>query len=146
MSRRSTTLAGSAAMFWNPTRLTLVALGVALLGPPCVEAAEEGELRTWTSSVGTETEASLLGVRVLLKCRDGREIAVGIEQLSEADQEYVRQWIGREPPLIDQNDRFATLRVLVASARPLENCKKCRNDIRCTRLSELVDVPQPGAE
>ena len=118
MSRPSTTLAGRAAMLWNAARLTVVVLGIALLGPPGVEAEEEGEMRTWTSSVGTETEASLLGVRVLLKCRDGREIAVAIEQLGEADQEYVRQWIARRRADAAQAARAAKSSASEAKTEP----------------------------
>lgn len=50
--------------------------------------------RTWTDTTGRQMEADILGVegeKVLLRYK-GKEIALGIEKLSEQDREFITQW------------------------------------------------------
>jgi hypothetical protein len=71
------------------------ALGLFLL-PPLARGDEPLEMRTWTSTVGTQVRAALLDVEgrsARLKYADGSERLVEIDQLCAADQEYVGQWV-----------------------------------------------------
>ena len=66
---------------------------VSLVGADDKPAADlERQFRTWTSTVGTEVEARLagrLGDTVKLGLRDGTELKVPYDQLSEVDQKYI---------------------------------------------------------
>lgn len=53
-----------------------------------------GELREWTSSKGTKLTAKLVSktdTELTLKNKSGKEITLAIKQLSEADQQYLKE-------------------------------------------------------
>ena len=54
-----------------------------------------GEMRTWTSSVGSTLEAELaeaIGDKLVLRTAKGRLVTLKINQLSESDQQLVLEW------------------------------------------------------
>jgi nucleoredoxin len=54
-----------------------------------------GEMRTWTSSVGSTLKAELeecVGNKVVLRSANGRLITLSIKQLSQPDQKMVIEW------------------------------------------------------
>lgn len=60
----------------------------------CTAALAENEMRTWTSSVGSTLEASLIdfdGSTVELKTADGRTIRLKLSQLSTEDQDFLSE-------------------------------------------------------
>jgi hypothetical protein len=70
--------------------------------PPQSESHEKSQLepskfRTWTDITGKfKTEAALVGLengKVLLKKKDGRSVALDIQRLSQADQDFVHSQV-----------------------------------------------------
>jgi dienelactone hydrolase len=72
--------------------LKIAGFGLWMVLIPRADAAEEEEMRTWTSAVGSTIEARLVetsGRSVKLRTEDGRTLDLRLDQLSEADREYV---------------------------------------------------------
>ena len=92
------------------TRVVTAIIVVALV---LAARATAAETRTWTSVTGkTKIEAEMLRVEggsVVLKTKDGRELPVAIDQLSPADQEYLKRFTvdaggdedPKDPPKVD---------------------------------------------
>jgi hypothetical protein len=74
--------------------LKRIAHGVIILGGIC-SFLHAAELRTWTDDRGRKVEASLLLINkdsVILKLKNGREVAFPLNKLSEEDQEFVENY------------------------------------------------------
>jgi hypothetical protein len=66
-------------------------------------AAPDAEARTFTSTDGKTLEAELVGAdafQATLKLPDGRQVAVPLNRLSQADQAFVVGWIQEHPQAI----------------------------------------------
>ncbi|MFK5921912.1 MAG: hypothetical protein QM496_07015 [Verrucomicrobiota bacterium] len=81
--------ASRAAIIFKTWLLSVIVL---LLLHGIVSAQEKNPLRQWTSSQGKKVQASLLsleGSTVKLRLKNGRELTVQTDQLSEVDQKYL---------------------------------------------------------
>ena len=69
-----------------------------------------GESRTWTSTKGSTMNAELVDFSnriVILKSSSGKKISLKIEQLTQADQSFVKQWVAQKESLkISANSSF----------------------------------------
>ena len=79
---------------------TLVAVCLAMMGvlfPGEGSAQQKNPLREWISSQGKKVKASLVsleGTTVRLRLESGRELTLQTNQLSKADQEYLKTEAG----------------------------------------------------
>lgn len=74
--------------------ITRILLGSIFLAASVVCSAESG-LRDWTNATGKTISAELIGLEeqsAILKLGNGRKYTVPLEDLSEADREFVREW------------------------------------------------------
>ncbi len=89
-------------------------------------------MREFTDALGKKVKATLLyhdgsGSSVRIRREDGAEFDAPLANFSEADQEFVREWISRTPPKITYNLAYTFKRLTVGSDSVEHGYKRVRN-------------------
>ncbi len=98
--------------YMNTALFKSVGLGLLIVFQVATSGAETGSaMRTWTSVSGATVEAQYVGMErgeLVLRGSDGREFVIRPDQLSEADQQYVREQLDivaeEQPVAADEPD------------------------------------------
>ena len=114
-----------------------------LLGLPVCLAEETNSFRTWSSSNGTTLDAEfvrLSGSMAVLKNRSGKQLSIGLANISKADRSYVKKAMSSKTKIAAKRRALALQKTQVSKAKPAAKADAVEGDFMSQKERDVLDA------